>query len=134
MIFDTNVLIALLERPDQTQLIDRLADLRAVSGIRLNEIIFAELSSKYATVDELTGLLAAWGVQIEFLSLAECHRAGVAFAQYRSRGGLRPAMLPDFLIGAQAAERGWPLVTMDRRNFADYFPELQLIDPTRDEA
>lgn len=129
MIFDTNVLIALLEKPDDENLIERLADLRMESGIQLNEIIFAELSSKYATTDDLVGLLAFWGADIEFLTLPECHRAGRAFAQYRARGGSRLAMLPDFLIGAQAEMRGWPLVTRDRKGFASYFPKLTIIDP-----
>lgn len=77
-------------------------------------------------------MLVEVGVSLERLTLAECHRAGVAFAEYRRRDGKRTTILPDFLIGAQAELRGWPLVTRDRKGFASYFPDLEIIDPTED--
>ena len=72
----------------------------------------------------------AAGIECVWLTLEECHRAGQAHSEYRRCGGKRPAILPDFLIGAQAEMRGWPLVTRDRKRFGSYFPDLQIIDPT----
>ncbi|MCP5396248.1 MAG: type II toxin-antitoxin system VapC family toxin [Sphingomonadaceae bacterium] len=129
MIFDSNVLIALIEGkggPDYTR---RIARLQADYDVRINEIIFAEVSVHYASAANLNEVLGAAGIECTHLTLEECHRAGLAFAEYRRRGGERPAILPDFLIGAQAEIRGWPLVTRDRRGFASYFPQLEIIDP-----
>jgi predicted nucleic acid-binding protein len=38
-------------------------------------------------------------------------------------------VLPDFFIGAQAAVRGWPLLTRDARRFRTYFPTLDVLTP-----
>ena len=55
--------------------------------------------------------------------------AGKAFLQYRRRGGVRSAPLPDFYIGAHAAIAGLPLLTRDARRYRTYFPTLELIAP-----
>ena len=129
MIFDTNVLIALIENKGGPDFLERLARCRLGQSVHINEIVFAELSSQYESAQNLEAVLKAIAVECVWLTLTECHRAGQAFADYRQRGGTRTAMLSDFLIGAQAATRGWPLVTRDRKGFASYFPELTIIDP-----
>jgi hypothetical protein len=134
LILDTNVVIAILD-PDSPDVIRKLINaLRAEGELHVNEIIFAELSRAYVDAAEVEAMLAAIGVGIARLALPDCHRAGQAFAQYRQRGGTRTAILSDFLIGAQAATRGWPLVTRDPKGFASYFPELTIIDPLEDIA
>jgi predicted nucleic acid-binding protein len=55
--------------------------------------------------------------------------AGKAFQQYRSAGGARTGVLPDFFIGAHAAIEGWPLLTRDARRYRTYFPKITLIAP-----
>ena len=55
--------------------------------------------------------------------------AGKAHRRYRSRGGTRTGVLPDFFIGAHAAVMGWPLLTRDARRYRTYFPALDLIAP-----
>jgi predicted nucleic acid-binding protein len=55
--------------------------------------------------------------------------AGLAFLDYRRRGGMRTSPLPDFFIGAHAAVRGYRLLTRDRGYYASYFPTLHLISP-----
>lgn len=42
--------------------------------------------------------------------------------------------VPKDVCVAQAATRGWLLVTRDRKGFASYFPELVIIDPLEDIA
>lgn len=134
MIFDTNVLIALIENKGGPDFLERLTRCRIGRLVHINEIVFAELSSQYESAQNLEAVLKAIDVECVWLTLTECHRAGQAFAEYRQRGGTRTAMLSDFLIGAQAATRGWPLVTRDRKGYASYFPELTIIDPLEDIA
>lgn len=55
--------------------------------------------------------------------------AGLAFVEYRRRGGVRTTPLPDFYIGAHAAVSGFSLLTRDARRYAGYFPKVQLISP-----
>lgn len=133
MIFDSNIVLALLDEPPGSALFDAIEAVRA-PRVHVNEIIFAEVAARFVVPGLLERTIAALDLVIERLTLPECHRAGQAFAEYRRRGGTRAAILPDFLIGAQAATRGWPLVTRDRRGFASYFPELTIIDPMEEHA
>lgn len=52
--------------------------------------------------------------------------AGKAFQRYRTAGGSRTGVLPDFLIGAV---EGWPLLTRDGGRYRSYFPKVTLIAP-----
>ena len=129
MIIDSNVVIDLLDPDASERIRETLANLRASHAPSVNEIIFAEISRAYEDAEEVSRMLVAIGVGVARLTLAECHRAGLAYAEYRRRDGGRETILPDFLIGAQAEVRGWPLVTRDRKGFASYFPDLRIIDP-----
>jgi predicted nucleic acid-binding protein len=95
----------------------------------INPIIFAELSPGFADCQLLESILGGFNVRYVELSCADAFRAGQAFQRYRSMGGPRASLIPDFLIGAQAAVRGWPILTRDPKRFASYFPEVTLIDP-----
>lgn len=132
MILDSNIVLHLLDEPPGTPLFEAIAATRGNGPAFVNEIIFAEVASRFRSLELLEGACDALGLTIEPLTLAECHRAGVVFAEYRRRGGTRHVILPDFLIGAQAEMRGWPLVTRDRKGFASYFPDITIIDPLED--
>jgi predicted nucleic acid-binding protein len=62
-------------------------------------------------------------------SLDAAWRGGQAYREYRKRGGDRPPLLPDFLIGGHAQALGATLLTRDPRRFRSYFPDLNLITP-----
>ena len=128
MILDSNVLIALFQ-DEQPALFERLASWKQSHELFINLVIYAEVAPSFPTHDELRQALTMLDVRIASFTELEAHRAGLAFADYRRRGTQRSAILPDFLIGAQAAIRGWPLVTRNRKGFASYFPEVELIDP-----
>lgn len=129
MIFDSNIVLHLLDEAPGTPLYQAIEAARA-GEVCVNEIVFAEVSTRFRSVELLERTLDAFDLPIRRLTLSECHRAGIAYADYRRRGGEKRTILPDFLIGAQAELRGWPLVTRDRKGFASYFPELTIIDPT----
>ena len=131
MIFDSNIVLHLLDEPPGSALYEAIEATRA-GKVCVNEIVFAEVSTRFRSVELLDRALAGLELPVERLAFAECHRAGQAFAEYRRRGGEKHTILADFLIGAQAELRGWPLVTRDRKGFASYFPDIQIIDPTED--
>jgi predicted nucleic acid-binding protein len=132
MIVDTNVLLAIIEAEDEKDVTGlALAKLSSTHSLYVNEIIFAEISGRYPNPTAVSADLNAFGLEFVRLSLDDCHRAGGAFRQYRQAGGTRTSILPDFLIGAQAATRGWPILTRDRKGFASYFPEVEIIDPMK---
>ena len=129
MIFDSNIVFALLDEGAGSRVLPLIDSRRAQQKVFINEIIFAELSPRFVDAALVTEVCEVFGLRVERLTLAECHRAGQAFAEYRRRGGERRSILSDFLIGAQAECRGWSLVTRDRKGFASYFPDLEIIDP-----
>ena len=131
MILDSNVLIALFQH-GQPKLFDRLAEWQALRTIHINLVILAAVAPSCAALAEIGSALDRLDIVLTALNREDAFRAGQAFAEYRRRGGERTAILPDFLIGAQAEIRGWPLVTRDRKGFQSYFPGLQIIDPTED--
>jgi predicted nucleic acid-binding protein len=105
------------------------AEAAAAAGpLRINHVILAEILSS-PEPDRARAHVDLLGLRIDPLDDAIAARAGAAQRLYRNRGGPRAAIMTDFLIGAHAAVRGWPLITRDRQRFAGYFPELLLVAP-----
>lgn len=131
MIVDSNVFIDILNPEDSQS--ERVSaaylQLAAERTPVFNHVIFAEISSSFSAVEKLESALRALGAGLTEFSNEDAFRAGRAFISYRRNGGPRRTILPDFLIGAQAAVRGWPILTRDTKRFASYFPEVELIDP-----
>jgi len=131
VVVDTNIIIDIAEA-DPTWKPWSLAQLSMAlaSGPALVcHVVFAELCSQYASVDEVETVLASLGLTMQPLRKAALFRAAQAFAVYRRNGGTKDNVLPDFFIGAQAVDLGVPLLTRDTRRYRSYFPELELIAP-----
>ena len=132
MIVDSNVLLDVFA-PDSasSETVAAGFESAASSTARLciNHIIFAEISPTFVNAGAVKAMVERLGIELVGLSEADAFRAGVCFREYRRNGGPRTTILPDFLIGAQAAARGWPILTRDTKRFASYFPEVELIDP-----
>jgi predicted nucleic acid-binding protein len=102
----------------------------AVAGpIAINDIVYAELSVRYGSIEALDAMLSALGTRLEPIPRAGLFLAAKAFRQYRLRGGTRTGVLPDFFIGAHAAVGDIALLTRDGRRYRDYFPTVRLIIP-----
>lgn len=131
LLIDTNVLIDVLE--DDPQWADwSIRQLRTQSQVHplaINPIIYAELSLAFSTYEALDSVLSQLGLAMHEVPRPALFLAGKAFARYRSAGGSRTGVLPDFLIGAHAAVQSWPLLTRDARRYRSYFPGLELITP-----
>jgi predicted nucleic acid-binding protein len=97
----------------------------------LNAVVLAEVSPRFARVEDLRAALPSMAV-VEEIPVGAAFLAGRAHAAYRRAGGPREAILPDFLIGAHAAVTARPLLTRDPRRVAAYIPGATLISPDRD--
>jgi predicted nucleic acid-binding protein len=133
LLIDTNVLIDVLE--DDPQWADwSIHQLRTQSQVHplvINPVIYSELSLAFSTYEALDAVLSKLGLAMHEVPRPALFLAGKAFARYRSAGGSKTGVLPDFLIGAHAAVQSWPLLTRNARRYRSYFPGLELITPEK---
>jgi predicted nucleic acid-binding protein len=95
----------------------------------INDVIYAEISTRYATVDAVDSLLLDLNIDVTTTPRSALFLAGKAYLQYRAAGGIRTGVLADFFIGAHAAVERLPLLTRDARRYRSYFPTVALIAP-----
>ena len=95
----------------------------------INPVIYAEISIGFERIEDLEAALPGDYIRWRSLPREAAFLAGKCFLQYRRRGGLRTAPLPDFFIGAHAAVEQMPLITRDVARFQTYYPKLPLIQP-----
>ncbi len=95
----------------------------------VNDVIYAELSVRFPTLQALDTMLGTLRARHDPIPREGLFLAAKAFAVYRTRGGQRSGVLPDFFIGGHAVAAGVPLLTRDRRRLAEYFPGITLIVP-----
>lgn len=132
MIFvDTNILLDLAT--DDSLWFDwsaRAIEDAAVEGpVYINAIVYAELSARYKSTDEVDEFIATASVQLLEIPRKAAFIAAKAFGQYRNAGGTRTGVLSDFFIGAHAAALEIPILTRDARRYRTYFPDVRLIAP-----
>lgn len=101
----------------------------AQSDLVINAVVYAELSSRYSSMENLDEFIQGIGLQITPIPKRALFLADKAFANYRQSGGTKSGVLPDFFIGAHAAVADVPLLTRDKRRFGTYFPTVRLISP-----
>jgi len=130
---DTNVLLDLVT--DDPQFADwSIAQLEAASlvgPLLINDVIYAELSVRYDSKEQLDAFISGIGLKREPIPDAALFLAGKVFRKYRKAGGTRSGVLPDFFIGAHAAVRGLPLLTRDLGRYRSYYPTVEIIVPVK---
>ena len=97
--------------------------------LAINMVVYAELAGHPAEPENLDRFLDTLGIQVLELSRPAARLAGLAFRQYRQRGGTKTGVLPDFFIGAHAQADGYQLLTRDAGRYKTYFPKIKLICP-----
>jgi len=107
----------------------RLEEADLAGPVVVNDVVYAEFSVRYASLEDADQALVDLGISIVPMSRQALFLAGKVFRQYRAAGGIRTGVLPDFFIGAHAAVHGLPLLTRDPRHYRSYFPSLELIAP-----
>lgn len=105
------------------------ADLADQTTLVINPLIYAEVSVRYETIEELEIVVPADLFRRDGLPYEAALLAGKCFRVYRRRGGMRRSPMPDFYIGAHAAVSGYRLLTRDAGRYRSYFPNVELIAP-----
>jgi predicted nucleic acid-binding protein len=129
---DSNVLLDVLTRdPAWSEWSLGALDAAAITGpLLINDIIYAEISSRFVAIEPLDLFVDETGLQITSMPRAALFLASKAHSRYRAGGGTRTGVLADFFIGAQAAVSGYDLLTRDIARYRTYFPDVKLISPT----
>ena len=101
----------------------------ATGALVINEVIYAEVSSRYSRVETFERELPADDFLRAHTPWPAAFLADKAFVEYKRRGGSKRSPLPDFFIGAHAAIVGLRLLTRDPSRYRTYFPRVELIAP-----
>lgn len=107
----------------------QLAEAAERGPVVINQVVYAEVSVRYDTIESLEDALPPDLYTRAHLPWDAAFLAAKAFRQYRKRGGVKTSTLPDFFIGAHAAVAGLTLLTRDARRYRTYFPTLRIIAP-----
>jgi predicted nucleic acid-binding protein len=99
------------------------------SVLVINPIIYAEVSVRFARIEELEEALPVEMFRRDPLPWEAGFLAGKCFVDYRRRGGAGRSPLPDCYIGAHAAVRDMTLLTRDAARYRTYFPSLAILAP-----
>ncbi|MBK9216524.1 MAG: type II toxin-antitoxin system VapC family toxin [Chloracidobacterium sp.] len=133
---DTNILVALWDRNDLISIPARRALDAALDrgGLVVSGPVFAELLADPRRSEYfIEGFFKETGISIDWtLDEAIWRVAGLAFQTYtkrrrRQKTGAPRRILTDFLIGAHALVRKYPLLTFDTGHFRAAFPTLRMI-------
>ena len=97
--------------------------------LAINPIIYAEVSIRFSTIEELEETISPSFFERLPVPYEAAFLAGKCYMKYKERGGTKTSVLPDFLIGAHASVSNMRLVTRDISRYKTYFPKLELITP-----
>jgi predicted nucleic acid-binding protein len=131
VLVDSNVLLDVLSEDPQwfDWSSNALAQSAESAPLVINPIIYAEVSIRFARIEELDEALPTELFRREPLPWAAGFLAGKCFQAYRQRGGAKRSSLPDFFIGAHAAINELTLLTRDAARYRTYFPRLNILAP-----
>ena len=133
---DTNVLVALWDRDDTLNSAAQAAldDAFARGKLIISGAVFAELLAfPRRTEAFLDQFLKDTGISVDWTTDESIWRvAGKAFQKYakghlKQKADIPRRILADFLIGAQALEKGYSLLTLDDGIYRAAFPKLQIV-------
>jgi len=131
VLVDSNVLLDSATKDPKWQAWSErtLTELADSAVLVINPVIFAEVSSGFKTVEEMEDLFPPEDFRREGIPYEAAFLAGKCHVRYRRLGGVRERTLPDFLIGAHAAVRGYRLLIRDGARYLTYFTKIEVIAP-----
>jgi predicted nucleic acid-binding protein len=105
-------------------------DMAAARGpLAINNVIYAELSVRFTTIEALDAMLDEARITLAPMPRPALFLAGKAHLLYRRAGGARTGVLPDFFIGAHAAIMGLALLSRRAGRYRAYFPTIAITAP-----
>ena len=131
ILVDTNVLVDIVsDDPLWAEWSQRHLTIAATQDeLAINDIVYAELSVGFASIEELDAMIREARLVSAPIPRPALFLAGKAFRRYRSAGGKRTGVLPDFFLGAHAVVSDCVLITRDAARYRTYFPGIMLIAP-----
>jgi predicted nucleic acid-binding protein len=129
ILVDTNVLLDLVtDDPLWAGWSQQQLDLASAQDeLAINDIVYAELSVGYERMEQLDAMIRDAGLITAVIPRPALFLAGKAFQRYRSAGGRKTGVLPDFFVGAHAVVADAALITRDAARYRSYFPGIVLI-------
>lgn len=125
---DTSVLLAIFKGEPKGELwLECLQSAAEAASLLLSSVVFAEVRSFFPTDDACRRALRDLDLRHSPLTEETSLLAGNIFRRYRSEGGPRKTILPDFLVAAHAATQADSLATDDRGYLRTYFPSIRLL-------
>ncbi len=128
---DTNILLDFVTR-DPVWLVasqEAFVARASLGRMRIIDVVYAETAPSFRSSADFDKFLEALGVEPMAMSRQALFLAGRAFRQYRTQGGQKTNVLPDFFIGAHATVEKVAILTRDSRSYRSYFPDAQVIEP-----
>src|SRR5512136_2141844 len=105
VLIDSNVLLDVMTEDPRwfdwsSKALERCAE---ASVLVINPVIYAEVSIRFKTIEELEDALPKSMFERRDIPWEAAFLAGKCFVKYRRAGGTRTTPLPDFFIAAHAA-------------------------------
>ena len=91
--------------------------------------MIVESEKRQQAIEALHNMLQASRILLVSDNVTVARDAARVQAEYRRRGGRREVLIPDFLIGANAAHYSGRLLTTNPRDFLRFFPNLEVLTP-----
>jgi predicted nucleic acid-binding protein len=91
--------------------------------------LLKEREEQRRTSNALQKIIQSSAIMLVSDNVAIAREAARALAEYRRRGGRREILIPDFLIGANAAYYAGQLLTTNPRDFLKFSPKLKVFTP-----
>lgn len=128
---DSNVILDLLDKqsPFHDWSMRWFETSASADTVVINAVVFAEASGSFVNLRDAGAIFEELALVYENILPEAAHRAGRAHQIYRRNGGRRDRVLPDFLIGAHAANNGYRILTRDGSRYRTYFPDVEVIAP-----
>lgn len=126
---DTNILLALRFEEPTAALVAAYLD--EIDRLMVRGPVVAELMPREPKAENWLG---EFGIEVDWnMGQAIWQRVGQAHADYKRRrsksgGGAERTILTDYLIGAHAEVNGWPLLTLNERDYSS-FSQREVLTP-----
>ena len=127
---DTSVLLSIFKgEKEGAEWLEFIQVLAETKSIIVSSVVLSEVRSFFPTDVQCMKALRALELRHSVLGEEAALLAGKIFRSYRSKGGPRTTILPDFLIAAHASIQADALATVDRGYLRSYFPSVRLLKP-----